>query len=45
MIHSCGALLFSFDNNNNIGVILGSEDKNGFWFNFKGCNEIGESYE
>ena len=45
MIHSCGALLFSFDKYNNIGVILGSEDNNGFWFNFKGCNELGETFE
>lgn len=40
MRKSCGALLYAFDVNGRVGVILGLEDKH--WFVFKGCPEQGE---
>ena len=43
MKHSCGALLFTRDKNNQLGVILGLEDDE--WLPFKGCNESNETYE
>lgn len=44
MKNSCGAILYTFDKEGKIGVILGCE---GFeeWLPFKGCNEEGETYE
>ena len=40
MRKSCGALLYAFDVNGQVGVILGLEDKH--WFVFKGCPEPDE---
>ena len=44
MKNSCGAILYTFNKEGTIGIILGSE---GFdeWLPFKGCNEEGESFE
>jgi ADP-ribose pyrophosphatase YjhB (NUDIX family) len=42
MKNSCGAIFYTFNPNNNIGVILGLEQ--GEWLPFKGCNENGESF-
>jgi hypothetical protein len=40
---SCGAILYTFDHNNNIGIILGLESCG--WLPFKGRNEFNETYE
>jgi hypothetical protein len=40
---SCGALFYSYDNEGNLGIILGLEGVD--WLPFKGCNEIGETFE
>ena len=41
MISSCGALFYSYDPCNRLGIILGQE--RGAWLPFKGCNETGET--
>jgi hypothetical protein len=38
---SCGAIFYTFDSNNNIGIILGLEGDQ--WFPFKGCKETDET--
>ena len=40
---SCGAIFYTFDDNNNIGIILGLESLG--WLPFKGRNENNETYE
>lgn len=45
MKHSCGALLFTFDERGNILIVLGSEGEPLRWFNFKGCCDEHETYE
>jgi ADP-ribose pyrophosphatase YjhB (NUDIX family) len=41
---SCGAILYTFDPNGVLGIILGSEGSDE-WLPFKGCNEPGETFE
>lgn len=43
MKHSCGAILYSYDTNGNLGIILGMEGWE--WFPFKGCMAFGETFE
>ena len=40
---SCGALFYSYNDQNQLGIILGLE--RGGWLPFKGCNEANETYE
>lgn len=40
---SCGALLYTYDTNGHLGLILGKEFEE--YLPFKGCNESGETYE
>ena len=45
MKHSCGAVLYTMYKGE-FGIILGAEGGDCIkWFHFKGCNEIGETYE
>lgn len=44
MKNSCGAILYAFDKDGRIGIILGSEGYEE-WLPFKGCNEEGETFE
>jgi len=44
MKNSCGAILYTFDPEGRIGVILGAEGSEE-WLPFKGCNEEGETFE
>lgn len=44
MKNSCGAILYTFNTEGKIGVILGLEGSDE-WLPFKGCNETGESFE
>jgi ADP-ribose pyrophosphatase YjhB (NUDIX family) len=41
---SCGAILYTFNNFGELGIILG-EELDECWLPFKGCNENGESLE
>lgn len=40
---SCGALFYTYNEKNQLGIILGLE--RGGWLPFKGCNEVNETYE
>lgn len=44
MKNSCGAILYTFDPEGRIGVVLGAEGSEE-WLPFKGCNEEGETFE
>jgi len=43
MRDSCGAILYTYDLNGVLGIILGEEGNK--WFPFKGCVKKGESFE
>lgn len=44
--NSCGAILYAYNKDGILGVILGEEDRGvGDWLPFKGCNENNETYE
>lgn len=46
MKNSCGAILYAYNSEGKLGIILGEEDRGaGDWLPFKGCNEDGESYQ
>lgn len=42
MKHSCGAILYTYDLQGRLGIILGLEG--GHWLPFKGCNKKDETY-
>jgi ADP-ribose pyrophosphatase YjhB (NUDIX family) len=43
MRNSCGAILYTYDSNGVLGIILGEEGNK--WFPFKGCVKKGETLE
>lgn len=43
MRHSCGAILYAYDQNGDLGIILGMERT--YWLPFKGGCETGETFE